>query len=112
MLTLSFVEFTTATMKFQLCSGWALIVLTVLFAVTQQTPADPLPAGNLPVYGEPGEGRIRVETQGEGWHHPGIYWLPKDTPLAELLKRAGTPKVTAKDGEFSWAVSVKRGDKY
>jgi hypothetical protein len=89
-------------------------VLPVLLAVTQQAPADPIPpVADLLVYGKPGDGRIRVETQGElGWHHPGIYWLPKDTPLAELLKRAGTPKVMAKDGEFSWGVSVKRGDKY
>jgi|ERR1700677_378126 len=109
----NFVEFKTFIVKFRVFLGWALIVLTGLLAVTQKTQADPLPpAADLPVYGKPSEGRIRVEPQGRGWLHPGIYWLQKDTPLAVLLKRAGAHHVTKEEDDIlPWTVTVKRGGK-
>jgi hypothetical protein len=55
----------------------------VLFFATITGRAD----DNIPIYGEPGDGRIEVLVRGD-FLHPGAYWLPAGTKLPALLKLA------------------------
>jgi hypothetical protein len=86
------------------CAASVLIAMSPLLAIAQPTPSSTPSAALdvygepvLKVYGEPGEGRIHVETRGRRWKYPGIYWLPKNTPLVEFLKDAGLPRLTEVD---------------
>ena len=71
-----------------------ILVLTALCcSITNIHAADK----RVRVYGSPGVGHIQVRVVGD-FLHPGIYWLPTDTKLPQLLEEA---KLTLhRKGEF------------
>ena len=92
-----------------------LMVLLAMLATSGLMAQEPSP-DTSPVHGGPGEGRIRVETQGGlvRWEHPGVYWLPKGTTLLEFVRLA-TPKELMGDGTVKPCIEIrgsKRGNHF
>ncbi len=90
-----------------------IVVLLTAVSTLVSPPASAVPADDSKVYGEPGEGRIRLGTVGGGarWVHPGVYWLPKGTTLLDFTKLAAPRDLPGGEMPGDTWIYVRQADK-